>query len=65
VFVIFAAAPLYLYDRTAGSDSGPLLRLDRTPEAPITARPFSLSSMIWLAAGVIYLLYAPIKLWLG
>ena len=64
VFVVFAAAPLYLYDRTAGSDSGPLLRLDRTPEAPITSRPFSLSSMLWLAAGVIYLLYTPIKLWL-
>jgi hypothetical protein len=25
---------------------------------------FSVSSMLWLAAGAIYLLYQPIKLWL-
>jgi serine/threonine protein kinase len=65
VFVLFAGAPLYLYDRTAGNERGPLLQLDRTPEIPITSRPFSLASMIWLAAGIIYLLYAPIRLWLG
>ena len=58
------AAPLFLYDRTAANESGPLLQLDRTPEVRITARAFSVSSMIWLAAGAIYLLYQPIKLWL-
>jgi serine/threonine protein kinase len=64
VFALFAAAPLFLYDRTAASESGPLLQLDRTPEVRITTRAFSVSSMIWLAAGAIYLLYQPIKLWL-
>lgn len=62
VFALFAAAPLFLYDRTAGNETGPLLQLDRTPEVRITARAFSLSSVIWLAAGAIYLLYQPIKL---
>ncbi len=57
-------APLFLYDRTAANESGPLLQLDRTPEVRITARAFSVSSMIWLAAGAIDLLYQPIKLWL-
>jgi hypothetical protein len=38
--------------------------LDRTPEVRTTARMFSVSSMIWLAAGAIYLLYQPVKLWL-
>jgi serine/threonine protein kinase len=65
VFALYAAAPLFLYDRTAANPSGPLLQLDRTPEVRITARAFSVSSMIWLAAGTIYLLYQPIKLWLG
>jgi hypothetical protein len=64
IFAIFAAAPLFLYDRTAANENGPLLQLDRTPEVRTTARMFSVSSMIWLAAGAIYLLYQPIKLWL-
>src|SRR5450631_1766640 len=64
VFALFAAAPRFLYDRTAANESGPLLQLDRTAEVRITARAFSVSSMIWLAAGAIYLLYQPIKLWL-
>ncbi|MGB9459022.1 MAG: serine/threonine-protein kinase [Bryobacteraceae bacterium] len=63
VFALFAAAPLYLYDRTAANERGALLQLDRTPEVRITARAFSVSSMIWLAAGAIYLIYEPIKLW--
>ena len=41
VFALFAAAPLFLYDRTAANESGPLLQLDRTPEVRITARPLS------------------------
>jgi serine/threonine protein kinase len=64
VFTIFAGAPLFLYDRTAAHEGGPLMQLDRTPEVRITARAFSVSSMIWLAAGAIYLVYQPIKLWL-
>jgi len=65
LFALYAGAPLFLYDRTAANASGPLLQLDRTPEVRTTARAFSVSSMIWLAAGVIYLLYQPIKLWLS
>jgi serine/threonine protein kinase len=65
VFALFAGAPLFLYDRTAGNAGGPLLQLDRTPEVRITARTFSVSSMLWLAAGTIYLLYQPIELWLS
>ena len=65
VFALFAGAPLFLYDRTAANASGPLLQLDRTPEVRTTARAFSVSSMIWLAAGAIYLMYQPIKLWLS
>jgi hypothetical protein len=38
-----------------------LLQLDRTPEVRTTARTFSASSTIWLAAGVIYLLFEPIR----
>jgi hypothetical protein len=64
LFALFAGAPLFLYDRTAANEGGPLLQLDRTPEVRITARTFSVSSMLWLAAGTIYLLYEPIKLWL-
>jgi len=64
VFALYAAAPLFLYDRTAASESGPLLQLDRTPELRITTRMFSLSSMLWLAAGAIYLLYEPVRVWL-
>jgi len=64
VYALFAAAPLFLYDRTAAKETGPLLQLDRTPEVRITARALSVSSMVWLAAGLIYLLYQPIKLWL-
>jgi hypothetical protein len=62
-FAIFAAAPLFLYDRTAANESGPLLQLDRTPEVRFTARPLSVSSTIWLAAGAVYLAYQPIKMW--
>jgi serine/threonine protein kinase len=62
IFALFAGAPLFLYDRTAANESGPLLQLDRTPEVRTTARMFSVSSMIWLAAGILYLLYQPIKL---
>ena len=65
VFALFAAAPLFLYDRTAANESGPLLQLDRTPEVRTTTRAFSVSSMIWLAAGVLYLMYQPVKLWLS
>jgi hypothetical protein len=65
VFALFAGAPLFLYDRTAGNEGGPLLQLDRTPEVRITTRTFSVSSMLWLAAGTIYLLYQPIELWLS
>jgi hypothetical protein len=65
VFALFAGAPLFLYDRTAANESGPLLQLDRTPEVRITTRALSVSSIIWLAAGAIYLMYQPIKLWLS
>jgi serine/threonine protein kinase len=64
LLALFAAAPLFLYDRTAGKEGGPLLQLDRTPEVRITARTFSVSSMIWLAIALINLFYQPIKLWL-
>jgi hypothetical protein len=63
IFAVFAAAPLFLYDRTAAQKEGPLLQLNRTPEIRVTARPLSLSSMIWLAIVTIYLIYEPIKLW--
>jgi len=53
VFALYAGAPLFLYDRTAANPSGPLLQLDRTPEVRTTARAFSVSSTIWLAAGAI------------
>lgn len=62
VFALYAAAPLFLYDRTAADDAGPLLQLDRTPEIRITARMFSVSSMIWLAALAMYLLFQPVRL---
>jgi hypothetical protein len=65
LFALYAGAPLFLYDRTAANESGPLLQLDRTPEVRITARMFSVSSIIWLAAVAIYLLYQPIRLWLS
>jgi len=65
VFALYAGAPLFLYDRTAANAAGPLLQLDRTPEVRTTARPFSVSSMIWLAAGAIYLLYQPVRIWLS
>jgi serine/threonine protein kinase len=64
IFAVFAAAPLFLYDRTAAQKEGPLLQLDRTPEVRLTARPLSVSSMVWLAIGAIYLLYQPLKVWL-
>lgn len=61
VFALFAAAPLFLYDRTAAKASGPLLQLERTPEVRLTLRPLSLSSTVWLIAGVVYLLWGPIE----
>jgi serine/threonine protein kinase len=64
LFAIFAAAPLFLYDRTAAQEEGPLLELNRTPEVRVTARPLSVSSIVWLTIGVIYLLYEPVKQWL-
>jgi serine/threonine protein kinase len=64
IFAVFAAAPLFLYDRTAARKAGPLLQLDRAPEIRTTARPLSVSSMVWLAIGAIYLIYQPLKLWL-
>jgi hypothetical protein len=65
IFALFAAAPLFLYDRTAAHAGGPLLQLDRTPEVRITARPLSFSSTVWVVSGAIYLLYQPIKLLLS
>ena len=62
IFAVFAAAPLYLYDRTAAQKEGPLLQLNRTPEIRTTARPLSVSSMVWLAIVVIFLIYQPLKL---
>ncbi len=64
IFLVFAAAPLFLYDRTAAQQEGPLLQLDRTPEIRITSRPLSVSSIVWLALGVLYLLYQPIQAWI-
>jgi serine/threonine protein kinase len=64
LFAVFAAAPLFLYDRTAALKEGPLLQLDRTPEVRTTSRPLSVSSIVWLALAAIYLLFEPIKLWL-
>jgi len=64
IFAIFAAAPLFLYDRTAAQKEGPLLQLNRTPEIRITARRLSVSSMVWLAIVAIYLIYQPLKLWI-
>jgi len=61
IFALFAAAPLFLYDRTAAKESGPLLQLDRTPEVRLTLRPLSLTSTVWLIAGLVYLLWGPIK----
>ncbi len=63
IFALYAGAPLFLYDRTAAYESGPLLQLDRTPEVRITSRTLSVSSMIWLVVMAIYLMYEPIKLW--
>ena len=64
ILALYAGAPLFLYDRTAAHEGGPLLQLDRTPEVRITARALSFSSMMWLVAGAIYLIYQPVKLWL-
>jgi serine/threonine protein kinase len=64
VFALFAAAPLFLYDRTAASQTGPLLQLDRTPEVQTTARRFSISTTIWLILVSIYLLWQPLKFWI-
>jgi serine/threonine protein kinase len=68
IFAIFAAAPLFLYDRTAAHKDGPLLQLDRTPDVRVTARLLSWSSIIWLTAGicyVLYLFYKPFKALIG
>ncbi len=65
IFVVFAAAPLFLYDRTAAQKEGPLLELGRTPEVRVTARPLSVSSIVWLVITAIYLIYQPLKLWLS
>jgi len=62
IFALYSGAPLFLYDRTAAHESGPLLQLDRTPEVRITARALSFSSIMWLVAGAIYLIYQPVKL---
>lgn len=64
IFAVYAAAPLFLYDRTAARETGPLLQLDRAPEVRITARALSISSMLWLAAAALYLMYQPVKSWL-
>jgi serine/threonine-protein kinase len=64
LFALYAGAPLFLFDRTGAHEGGPLLQLDRTPEVRTTARAFSVSSMIWLGAGAVYLMYEPVKLWL-
>jgi hypothetical protein len=64
IFAVFAAAPLFLYDRTAARQGGPLLELNRTPEVRINARRLSVASMVWVAVGALYLMYQPIKLWL-
>ncbi len=63
VLVLFAAAPLFLYDRTAASEAGPLLQLDRTPEVRTTSRALSISSTVWVAIALIYFLYQPLKSW--
>ncbi len=65
LFTVFAAAPLFLYDRTAARKDGPLMRLDRTPEVRVTSRLLTVSSMVWLALGLIYVLYQPLELWLS
>jgi serine/threonine protein kinase len=65
ILALYAGAPLFLYDRTAASESGPLLQLDRTPDVRTSARALSLSSLIWLLVVTIYLLYRPVRLWLG
>jgi hypothetical protein len=62
IFILFSAAPLFLYDRTAADLNGPLMQLDRTPEVRVHAGALSFSSIIWLAIGVIYLAYQPLKL---
>ena len=64
IFVLYAGAPLFLYDRTAASEYGPLLQLDRTPDVRTSAHALSFSSLLWLLALLVYLLYAPVKLWL-
>ena len=64
VFALYAAAPLFLYDRTAARETSPLLQLNRTPEVRTTSRALSISSMIWLGIGILYFIYQPMKLWL-
>jgi Protein kinase domain len=64
IFVLYAGAPLFLYDRTAASESGPLLQLDRTPDVRTSAHVLSFSSLLWLLALLVYLLYVPVKQWL-
>ena len=64
IFALFAAAPLFMYDRTAAREEGPLLQLNRTPEIRVTSRALSVSSVVWLVIGAIVLIYQPVKLWL-
>ena len=64
IFVLYAGAPLFLYDRTAASESGPLLQLDRTPDVRTSAHALSFSSLLWVLALLFYLLYVPVKQWL-
>jgi serine/threonine protein kinase len=59
----YAAAPLFLYDRTVASESGPLLQLDRTPDVRTSASALSASSLVWLLTVVIYILYQSLRLW--
>jgi hypothetical protein len=61
LFAIFAGAPLFLYDRTAANELGPLLQLNRTPEVRTTKRLLSASSAIWVALGLLYLLIEPFR----
>jgi len=63
IFAIYAGAPLFLYDRTASSENGPLLQLDRTPDVRTSTHLLSFSSLLWLLAILVYLLYLLVKHW--
>jgi hypothetical protein len=51
IFGVVAAAPLFLYDRTAARKKGPLLQVEWTPEIRTTARLLSFRSIVWLTIG--------------